>query len=369
MSSERIAVGMSGGVDSSVTALLVRQMGHDVVGVTMRIYGGDLAAEAGAGMANACYGPDEQEDVEAARRVCAHLGIPFHEVDLRAEYRAVVLGYFRQEYRAGRTPNPCVRCNQFVKFGLLMDRLAGDTGLSFDRFATGHYARVSPDGAGGRFVLSKAADAAKDQSYFLCMLSQAQLGRALFPLGGLPKTEVRRIARENGLHVHDKPDSQNFAGGDYRRLLGDGGAADEGEIRSAGGEILGRHRGIGAFTIGQRRGLGIARGGPLYVTHIDRGTRTVFVGPESELYSPGLRTSRVNWVSIAPPGGPIRAGVRIRYQGREAAAAVAPEADGSARVLFDEPQRAIAAGQWAVFYDGDRLLGGGVIEGSEPGGG
>ncbi len=372
MSGGRVAVGMSGGVDSSVAALLVREMGCSVVGVTMRIYGGGLeaagrppgfpAADPAAG--NACYGPGEEEDVQAARRVCAALGIPHREVDLREEYRALVLDYFRQEYRAGRTPNPCVRCNRYMKFGLLLERLSGETGLEFERFATGHYARVSRDGPGGRFVLSKAADAAKDQSYFLCLLSQSQLARALFPLGGLAKAEVRRIARERGLAVHDKPDSQNFAGGDYRALLGAGSAADEGEIRDSRGEVLGRHRGIGFFTVGQRRGLGIARGEPLYVTRIDARSNTVYVGPESELYRGRLQAAKVNWVSIAPPAGPIRAGVRIRYQSREAAATVAPQEDGSAQVLFDEPQRSIAAGQWAVFYDGDRLLGGGIIEDS-----
>lgn len=353
-----VAVGMSGGVDSSVTAILVRETGRQVVGVTMRVYGGDLP---GGCSANACYGPDEERDVEQARRVCERIGIPFVEVDLREEYRANVLDYFSREYLSGRTPNPCVRCNQLVKFGLLLDKLSSQAGVEAASFATGHYARVGFDEPSGRFTLRAGIDPAKDQSYFLCMLSQDQLSRAMFPLGGMLKSDVRRIARERGLDVHDKSDSQDFAAGDYRTILRPAPVLREGYFRNARGEILGSHRGIWAYTIGQRRGLGLSAGEPLYVTGIDPDTDTVFVGPAGELSRGSLLAADVNWVSVPRPSAPIRAQVRIRSQQRAAAAMVTSTPEG-AEVRFDEPQRAIAAGQWAVFYQGDLLLGGGVIE-------
>jgi tRNA-specific 2-thiouridylase len=356
---------MSGGVDSSVAALFIREMGHDVVGVTMRIYG-DKGVKGLHVTGGGCYGPGEEIEVEDARRVCSMLDIPHREVDLRSEYRTHVLEYFKREYLSGRTPNPCIRCNQLVKFGLLFEKLAVESGLGFDLFATGHYARVSFDPPRERFLLRKAADAAKDQSYFLCMLSQAQLARTLFPLGGLSKPDVRRIARERGLGVHDKEESQDFSSSDYRSILHEEGetAPPGGPIKNSRGEVLGTHEGIWSYTVGQRRGLGISGGKPLYVTDMDRDTNTVFVGQAGELYRRGLVASSVNWVGIKAPVGPIRAAVRIRYRHDEAAALVTPMEDGSARVLFDDPQRSIARGQWAVFYDGDLLLGGGAIEGS-----
>ncbi len=358
---KRVAVGMSGGVDSSVAALLVKESGFEAVGVTMRIYdaeGGPAASRPGV---NACYGPDEEKDAEDAREVCRVLGIAFREVDLRAEYKAHVLEYFSREYLSGRTPNPCVRCNQLLKFGLLVEKLSRESGGEFDLFATGHYARISFRRESGRFALQKAADAEKDQSYFLCMLSQDQLSRAFFPLGELSKSEVRRLAREKGLPTHDKQDSQDFAAGDYRAIL----AAEEsagGPIKDKNGAVLGTHKGIWSFTVGQRRGLGVARGEPMYVTGLDRETNTVRIGPAEELNRTNLLASGVNWVSMAPPSAPLRAAVRIRYRHAEARALVTPLEDGSVSVLFDEPQRSIAPGQWAVFYDGNLVLGGGAIE-------
>ncbi len=347
---------MSGGVDSSVAALLMKRSGHDVTGVTMMVYGGGAPGCAAAG---GCYGAEENRDAEDARGVCAALGIPFTEIDLREEFKAHVLEYFTAEYLRGRTPNPCVRCNRLLKFGLLLDKLSEARG-AFDRFATGHYARVSYDAPSGRYILKRGADPAKDQSYFLCMLTQEQLSRAAFPLGELTKTEVRRIARENGLAVHDKGESQDFAGGDYRSVLR--GAPDrDGPIVDSSGRVRGRHKGIWSYTIGQRRGLGIGGGAPVYVTEIRAETDTVVVGPDSELFRSNLETEGINWVSIPRPEKPIRAAVRIRYRHAEAAALVTPRADGSVHVLFDCPQRAIAAGQWAVLYDGDALLGGGAI--------
>jgi tRNA-uridine 2-sulfurtransferase len=356
-----VAVGMSGGVDSSVAALLVQRTGCRVVGVTMRIYGGDLPGGCAPG---ACYGPDEEQDAASARQVCSALGIPFVEVDLRAEYRARVLDYFSREYRAGRTPNPCVRCNQELKFGLLLERLQSEAGIRADRFATGHYARVGFDPGPGRHTLRAGIEPVKDQSYFLCMLTQGQLARAVFPLGGMRKAEVRAAAREAGLAVHDRAESQDFAAGDYRAMVGPGAPASEGFFRTAAGQVVGRHKGVWAYTIGQRRGLGIGAGEPLYVTGIDPSTNTVFVGPAAELDRTSLVTAAVNWVSIAPPAKPVRAAVKVRSQQQPAPGLVIPRDDGSAEVRFDQPQRAVAPGQWAVFYDGELLLGGAVIEGS-----
>jgi tRNA-specific 2-thiouridylase len=353
----RVVVGLSGGVDSSVAALLLKQAGHDVVGVTMMIYSGTRPGVPGV---DSCYSPGEGADVEYAQAVCRTLDIPYHTVDLKREFRSWVLDYARSEYLAGRTPNPCIRCNQKVKFGLLVDRLAGSVGLDFDAFATGHYCQVFLAPETGRYGLRKAVDLTKDQTYFLCMLSQEQLSRIMFPLGTLTKTTVRRIARDAGLATHDRPESQDFAAGGYREVLEAG--ENAGRIVDQDGNEIGSHRGIWGYTIGQRKGLGVGGGEPLYVTSIDAQTNTIVAGPESRLYRSHLSVRAVNWVSSAAPEGPIRVGARIRYRNPEAPAVVTPRADGSVSVDFDEPQRAVAPGQMAAFYDGDVLLGGGPIE-------
>jgi tRNA-specific 2-thiouridylase len=357
----RVVVGLSGGVDSSVAALLLRQAGHDVVGVTMMIYSGTRPGVPGV---DSCYSPGETADVEYAEAVCRTLGIPYHTVDLKKEFRSWVLDYARSEYLAGRTPNPCIRCNQTMKFGLLLDRLSGSVGLDFDAFATGHYCQVfqlpGVGTAAGRFSLRKAADLAKDQSYFLCMLSQEQLSRVMFPLGRLAKSEVRKIAREAGLATHDRPESQDFAAGGYREVLEP--QESRGRIVDQDGNQIGSHRGVWGYTIGQRKGLGVGGGEPLYVTRIDARTNTIVAGPESLLFRSRLTVRSVNWVSREAPREPIRAGARIRYRNPEAPAVVTPLPDGGASVEFDEPQRAVAPGQMAAFYDGDILLGGGPIE-------
>jgi tRNA-specific 2-thiouridylase len=359
----RVVVGLSGGVDSSVAALLLKQGGHDVVGVTMMIYSGTRPGVPGV---DSCYSPGEAVDVDYADSVCRKLGIPYHTVDLKKEFRAWVLDYARAEYLSGRTPNPCVRCNQMVKFGLLVDRLSRSVGLEFDSFATGHYCQVfstaetaQSEGA-QRFCLRKAVDLTKDQSYFLCMLSQEQLSGAIFPLGKLAKSQVRKIAREAGLATHDRPESQDFAAGGYREVLE--AQQNEGRIVDQEGNQIGSHRGIWGYTIGQRKGLGVGGGEPLYVTQIDAGTNTIVAGPESRLYRARLLVRPVNWVSREAPREPIRVGARIRYRNPEAPAVVTPLADGSVSVKFDEAQRAVAPGQIAAFYDRDVLLGGGPIE-------
>jgi tRNA-specific 2-thiouridylase len=353
----RVVVGLSGGVDSSVAALLLKQAGHEVAGVTMMIYSGTRPGVPGV---DSCYSPGEGADVEYAQAVCRTLGIPYHTVDLKKEFRAWVLDYARSEYLAGRTPNPCVKCNQLVKFGLLVDRLSQLPGVDFDAFATGHYCQVFQEKDTGRFCLRKARDPLKDQSYFLCMLSQEQLSRVIFPLGSLSKSEVRRIAREAGLATHDRPESQDFAAGGYREVLEPG--ENEGPIKDQDGNVIGSHRGIWGYTIGQRKGLGVGGGEPLYVTKIDAGTNTIVAGPESGLYRSGLLVRSVNWVSRGRPEEPVRAAARIRYRNPEAPAVVTPLEDGSVSVEFDEPQRAVARGQICAFYDGDILLGGGTID-------
>jgi tRNA-uridine 2-sulfurtransferase len=356
---KRAVVGMSGGVDSSVAALLMRDAGYEVSGVTMSIYSGKPAD---GPVPDSCYGPGEPGDIEQARQVCARLGIPHRVIDLRADYRSLVLDYARDEYLGGRTPNPCVMCNQKVKFGMLLDRLEEGPGSGFDLFVTGHYARVAVMEDTGRRAIRAAGDPGKDQSYFLCMLSQERLARVLFPLGGMSKPQVREIARTAGLLNHDRPESQDFAFGGYRAVV----SAPEspGPITDGSGTVIGRHKGIWGYTIGQRKGLGVGGGEPLYVTGLDARTNTVVAGPESALYRGELSARGVNWMSISPPpagAGPLRLQVKIRYRNAAVPAVVAPDADATAHVLFDEPQRAIARGQWAVFYDGDILVGGGVI--------
>lgn len=367
----RVAVGMSGGVDSSVAALLLKEAGHEVIGVTMSIWPGRSAGEPtgsvgepvlSAAAPDACYGPGELADIEDAARVCARIGIPHRVVDLRDAYRELVIEYTRAEYLAGRTPNPCARCNRLVKFGLLVERLVQASG-SLDAFATGHYARLSFDSGTGRWAVRKASDAAKDQSYFLCLLGQEQLARAMFPLGDLAKGEVRRRAKEAGLEVHDRPESQDFAAGGYRSAIG---LPDrEGPVTDGRGAVIGTHRGSWGYTIGQRRGLGVGGGEARYVTRIDAASNTVVTGSEGDLWRRELTARDVAWMAASGLAGPARLAVKIRYRNPEAPATVEQLEGDRVRVVFDEPQRAIAPGQLAVCYDGDRIALAGVIESAE----
>lgn len=356
-SRERILVGMSGGVDSSVAAALLLREGHDVAGVTMQTYSGELG-ETGLG-GHGCYGPGEQEELDQARDVAAELGIDHHVVDVRAIYRREVVDYYCSEYQAGRTPNPCVRCNRSVKFGALLDQ-AREAGIVFERFATGHYVRTHYDETAGRQCLRRGADPKKDQSYFLSALRQDQLKQAVFPLGNLSKPEVRALAASFGLTVAEQPESQDFAEGLHAAFFEEG--AGSGPIVDGEGREVGRHRGIHLYTVGQRRGLGVSAPTPLYVTAIDATTNRITVGPKSAVMGWGLSASGINWVSIPAPSEPFRAEARIRYQHSAAAAEVLPRADGGLDLRFDEPQLAITPGQIVVLYDGDLLLGGGTIE-------
>ena len=353
----KVAVAMSGGVDSSVAAALLKEKGYEVIGVTMKVWDGETLPANGT--RHACYGPGEEEDLEDARKVAQVLGIPLNIFDLRQEYKIEVLDYFCHEYLSGRTPNPCIRCNRRVKFDALL-RKARDTGIEFDYFATGHYARVEHDESRSRYLLKKAKDMAKDQSYFLFALSQEQLSNSLFPLGNHTKEEVRKMARDLELGIDDKPESQDFFAGDYSSLLGK--VARPGPILNKEGEILGEHRGIPFYTIGQRKGLGISSKEPLYVTAIDQRKNVIVVGPKEEVYGDELVAMELNWIAIEELSRPVDLKAKIRYLHKEAEAMVIPLDEDKVHVKFKEPQMAITPGQAVVFYDDDTVIGGGTIE-------
>jgi len=322
----------------------------------MKIWEGESK---GPGKRHSCYGPGELEDIEDAKRVWEILGIPFYEIDLVDEYRRIVLEYFRSEYLRGRTPNPCIRCNQLIKFKALLEKVES-IGIDFDYFATGHYARVEYDSEKDRFILKKGIDERRDQSYFLFGLTQKQLRRILFPLGNYRKEEVRRIAKEAGLDIYDKEESQDFYGGDYRELLNT--VPSSGPILDRYGRILGIHKGIWNYTIGQRKGLGIQSEKPLYVIDIDPERNAIIVGEERELYREEFYAEELNWVSIEKLEEPIEVKVKIRYKSDETDCTVIPVSEDRVLVRFKKPQRAVTPGQASVFYDGDTVVGGGIIE-------
>lgn len=353
----RIAVGMSGGVDSSVAALLLRRQGHEVIGVCMTIWDGDYAPSTGR---HGCYGPEEKEDVEDAAKVCDFLGMPFHIIDCAAEYKAIVLEYFRAEYASGRTPNPCVKCNQTMKFGFLPRKLHG-AGLEYDAFATGHYARVEYDSRRRRHLLKRGLDTRKDQSYFIYRLNQEQLGRALFPLGGMTKAEARRLALEAGLPTADKAESQDFYCGDYRDLL-HGVGGQPGDIVDRDGKVLGHHDGIRGFTPGQRRGLNIPSPRPLYVSGIDAANNRVVAGGGSDLVSFEFTVDSLNWIADGIIPDHLTGEVRVRSGQPPLAARIEKLDADRLRVNVPGGIRAVAPGQSAVIYQGDLVLGGGIIE-------
>jgi tRNA-uridine 2-sulfurtransferase len=353
----KIAVGMSGGVDSSVAALLLKQAGHEVIGLSMKLW--RAPSPGGSAGRSACFGPDEEEDLRAAGDVCALLGIPFHVFDCADDYEHAVIANFRGEYLSGRTPNPCVRCNPLVKFGVLPEA-ARKAGLVFDRFATGHYARVGYDASLRRHLLKKGLDVRKDQSYFLYRLTQAQLAAALFPLGEYRKDRVRELAREAGLPVHDHPESQDFYDGDWADLVR--GPGTEGDIVDREGRVIGRHKGVWNYTVGQRKGLGVAAPAPLYVLEIDATRNRVVVGPESATFRASAAASDCAWIAVDGLTERLKVQVKVRSAGRPAPAVISPLERGRVRIEFSAPVSAVTPGQSAVFYRDDLVVGGGIIE-------
>ncbi len=354
----KVAVGLSGGVDSAVTAALLLEAGYEVVGITMKIWKGGIAIQEGP--KHACFGPGEAEDLAACERLAAQLGIEYRILDLADEYESRVLDYFRHEYRAGRTPNPCIICNRELKFGFLVDR-AREAGLGFDFFATGHYARIEE--RKGILHLRKAAFEAKDQSYFLYGLDADRLAHIRFPLGNLAKDEVRAIARRLGLEPADKPESQDFvAGGDYAPLFADR-PPEPGEFVDEMGRVLGRHRGLPFYTVGQRRGIGISIGPePLYVLKLEPETNRIVLGPNTGLFSEGLVTEDFRLQDPRLATAPFRARAKLRQNHKPAPCLVYPDDAGHYLLAFGTAERAVAPGQSAVLYDEEGfVLGGGII--------
>lgn len=355
----KILVGMSGGVDSSTTALLLKEQGHEVIGATMAIWGKDgvyKEIKLPHKTHGACLGPDEKEDIEAARKVCEQLGIEFHVFDCAKQYEEIVLNNFKKEYLSGRTPNPCIWCNSLIKFDVL-PKLAKLNGIEFDKFATGHYARVEKTNE--RYLLKTGISAGKDQSYFLYRLKQEQLANILLPLGDYTKDEIRAIARNYGLEVAEKPDSQDFYEGDYNELLQV--APKSGNIIDTDGKILGVHNGIWNYTIGQRKGLGVSSTEALYVVELRKDTNEVVVGFKDKTFNDKLIATKLNWIALERLKQGIKCSAKIRSSQKAQDAIIMPAGENVA-VRFENMQKSIAPGQSIVFYDNDIVLGGGIID-------
>lgn len=352
----KILVGMSGGIDSSVAAWLLKQQGHEVIGATMSIWKAGTPYNGPAG--NSCYQPETEEELAEIQEICRKIGIPHVVVDCQDMYEEIVLENFRSEYLSGRTPNPCVWCNSKIKFGALID-FARKSGIEFDKFATGHYARVDLDEETGRYRLRRAVDLHKDQTYFLHRLTQEQLGSVLFPLGGMLKKDVRKIDEEQGFHEVGQDESQDFYCGDYTDLLGV--APGKGNIVDRQGTVLGTHEGVWNYTIGQRKGLGIASERPLYVVELRPGTNEVVVGHEEDTLHTRVVIDDLSWSAIASFDEPRECSARIRSASDPRLAVVAPGQDGTLVVSFEGAVKAATPGQSLVVYDGDTVLCGGII--------
>jgi len=349
MSPEKVVVALSGGVDSSVAAALLQQQGYEVIGLTLRMWT-DPAH------------PPASDSVSAATRAAESLHIPLHVVDIVEKFHQEIVQFFLAEYARGVTPNPCVRCNRLVKWGVLLDQA---TALGADFLATGHYARVRTLANGHRQLL-RAADHSKDQTYVLHVLTQAKLSRALFPVGEYNKPEIRQLARSLGLPAATRSESQDLcflSGEDYRDFIRRNapGIAHPGPVMNRAGKLLGEHQGLAYYTIGQRKGLNVSSPVPLYVLAKDIAANALIVGVEAELGSQDLAVTGINWIAGQAPADPLKAQVKTRYTAREALAEIKLLDGDRAEVHFESPQRDITLGQAAVFYDGDVLLGGGLI--------
>jgi len=348
----KVVVGLSGGVDSSVAAATLHHQGYEVVGLTLWLM---------KGKGQCC-----SEGMVDAADICEHLGIPHHIVDSREVFQANIVDYLVAGYSAGITPLPCSQCNKIVKFGPMITYAREQLGI--DRIATGHYARINYAPELGRYQLRRAVDRNKDQSYFLYDLTQDLLAASLFPLGEHTKAQTRQIAAQFGLKTANKPESQDLclveSHGSMQAFLDKYITPRKGDIVNQEGRVLGQHDGIHHYTIGQRKGLGIAAAEPLYVVGLDAVRNQVIVGERTSASQSESTIGRVNWVSISEPSGPIRVEVQVRYRSSAVPVTVIPLAANRVKLVFDEPQFSITAGQAAVWYDGDVLLGGGIIEGS-----